>query len=167
MDEIRGLFIQQLRTLLWVEEELADEVLPLFLERVHATDLRRGLERHVRETEAHVKGVRRVFDLVAERPEAQPSAALLGLRAEYDELLSLVDLDRAELVDLVHADAIARGEHLELAAYSGLVHLAQALGVDTEAVQLLQQQMEQEEYALEEAERALVKLLAEKVESPV
>jgi ferritin-like metal-binding protein YciE len=161
----RELFLQQLRTLLWVEQALADEVLPMFLERVHATDLRRGLERHLRETDAHVKSLRRVFDLVGEPIEAEPSAALLGLRAEYDELLSHVDHERADLVDLVHVDAIARGEHLELAAYSGLVHTAQALGIDDEAVHLLRENMEQEEYALEQAEHALAKLLAEKVES--
>jgi ferritin-like metal-binding protein YciE len=165
IDHPGRLFLHQLRTQLWVEETLADDVLPTFYERVHATDLRSALERHLRETETHVKSVRRVFDLVAARAETQPSPALLGLRAEYDELLSRVDVEQQELVDLVHVDTIARGEHHEISAYGALVHAAQALQLDEEAVHLLRETLEQEQFALEQIEIVRVKLLAEKVES--
>jgi hypothetical protein len=45
------------------------------------------------------------------------------------------------------------------------VHAAEALGVERESVLLLRTNMEQEQHALELAEHALAKLLAEKVES--
>jgi len=69
-----------------------------------------------------------------------------------------------DLIDVFHTDVIARTEHVEIAAYNGLYHLAKALGED-EVASLLRENLEQEEHALEQAEHALAKLLAEKVES--
>lgn len=163
IDEPRKLFLHRLRTMLWLELRLAEEVLPRLRDRVHAPDLRWALERHQLETEAHVENLRRAFDLLHEPREVAESRALLGLEAEHDLVLLLL-AGGDDLADLVHTDAIARNEHLEIAAYKGLFRLAQALGED-EVAALLQENLEQEEYALEQAEHALWKLLAEKVES--
>lgn len=160
----RRLFVHLLRTLLWVELTLADDILPELAERVRAVDLRWALERHRHETEAHAKNLRRVLSLLEESSDPEPSVAFAGLREEYEGGLKLIDGDRTDVLDLFHADAIARTEHLEIAAYSGLVHMAQALGAQREAVLLLRENLEQEEHALEQAEHALAKLLAEKVE---
>jgi ferritin-like metal-binding protein YciE len=163
--EPRQLFLHQLRTMLWIELKLADEVLPELYGHVHAVDLKWALERHRHETEGHVKNLRRVFHLLEEPGDPEESAVLLGLTEEHDRLMRQLDLDRTDVVDLFHLDVIARTEHLEIAAYDGLVHAVQALGADAEAVLLLRENLEQEEHALEQAEHALTKLLAEKVES--
>jgi ferritin-like metal-binding protein YciE len=160
----RDLFAHRLRTMLWVEETLAGEILPELYDHVHAVDLKLGLERHMLETEQHVRTVRRALELLGCGGKAQPSEALLGLRREHDELMKLVDLDRHDVVDLMHAEVIAAGEHLEIAAYEGLRATANALG-ELEIGAMLQEVMEQEEYALELVHRSLTKLLAEQVES--
>jgi ferritin-like metal-binding protein YciE len=59
---------------------------------------------------------------------------------------------------------IGQIEHLEIAAYTELRSLANALGEEDVAIRL-QEILEQEQYALELAEKALAKVLAEHVES--
>ena len=94
---------------------------------------------------------------------------VLALEEEDDHVLRLRRILRRPLVDAPVSDEVAtlaeviRVEHLELARYAVLVHLAQALGVDDEVVHLLRLSQGEEEYALEQAEHALVQLLAEKV----
>lgn len=160
----RQVLCARLQTMLWVELTLADDVLPELLEGVRAVELRQGLERHLLETEQHAAMVRRVLDLLGEPPAPQESPALLGLKAEHDLLLADIDEDAATARDLVHAHAAAQTEHLEIAAYDALRALADACG-EEEAGALLEELLEQEQHALELAERALAKLLAEKVES--
>ncbi len=161
----RDLFLHQLQTMLWLERKLADELLPELFENVHAADLKLAVGRHQLETAGHVENL--LFVLASqhepERPEER--TALLGLQAAHDFLMQRIDAANTEVSDLFHLDVIARTEHLEIAAYTWLVHAAEALGVAREAALLLRENMEQEEHALEQAEHALAKLLAEKVES--
>ena len=50
-----------LRQMLWIERQLADDVLPRLREQAHAPHLRAGFDRHLLETEAHVSTVRDVL----------------------------------------------------------------------------------------------------------
>ncbi len=94
---------------------------------------------------------------------------LLALEEEDEHVLRLRRILRKPLADAPVGDEVAtlaeriRVEHAELARYTVLVHLAQALGADDESVHQLRLSMEEEEYALEQAGHGLVRLLAEKV----
>jgi len=160
---VRELYAHELRTMLWVEQTLTAEVLPELLSHVHATNLVWALERHLLETEDHVESVRRLLDRIDEPREPAESAAFAGLRRDYDRLMELLDPGDEALVDVFHLGVIARTEQLEIAAYTGLVQMALALGAAHEDVVLLRVSLEQEQHALEQAEHALAKLLAEKV----
>lgn len=162
--DAKRLFVHQLRSMLWVELKLAEEVLPEILDAVFATDLKWAIERHLHETTGHVESIRRAFELLQEPGEPEPSPALVGLRRECDQLLKQMDSSEHALVDLFHAGVVARTEHEEIGAYGGLVHTAQALG-HPEVALLLRRNMEEDMHALEQAEHALAKLLAEKVEN--
>jgi ferritin-like metal-binding protein YciE len=143
-------FTRRLHQMLWVERMLADEILPLVYERVHATDLKYSVERHQAETKQHVMTVRTCLDRLGERQDGIESPALLGLRQELGES------------DLELADFLAKGEHLEIAAYTWLRSTANALGEEDLAMRLTEV-LEQEQYALELVEKATSKLLAERV----
>ena len=56
-----------------------------------------------------------------------------------------------DLIDIVDAGAAARTEHYEIAAYTGLIEMARALG-ETEAVGLLEENLKEEKEALREVE---------------
>jgi ferritin-like metal-binding protein YciE len=159
------LLAHRLRTMLWVEGRLADELLPLLYDHVHHVELKLGIERHILETQGHVRTVRSALHLLGASEQPEKSPALLGLEAEHHALMQAVDQEREDVVDLLHADVIMQGEHQEIAAYESLIAVAQALG-EEEIAAMLQEILEQEHYALELAEKAATKLLAEKVESP-
>lgn len=136
--------------MLWVEQTLADEILPLVYERVHAVGLKYGVERHQGETKQHVMTVRTCLNLIGERQDGSESAALLGLREELGE------------GDLELADFLAKAEHLEIAAYTWLRSTANALG-EADVAMHLTEVLEQEQYALELVQKETAKLLAEHV----
>lgn len=158
------LFAHRLRMMLFVEEKLADEILPLLYEHVHASGLKYAVERHQLETAQHVRTVRGILHLLGERAEPEESPALLGLKAEHDALMASIDTAQHDVVDLMHAGVIAQSEHLEIAAYTELRSTANALGAEDVAIRL-QEILEQEQYALELAEKAMAKILAEQVEN--
>lgn len=137
---MRDLFRTELEAQLALEQRLLDEVLPELRERARSVDLRDALDHHILETEEHVANLKRVAALT-HGPEA----------AGAEDLLCLAE--------------ILRTEHVEIGAYEFLVQTALALGLDDEAVRLLRLNMEQDAYALEQAEHTLAKVLAEKVEN--
>jgi ferritin-like metal-binding protein YciE len=126
--------VSGLEDILAFEERLRDEILPAMRERAHAVDVRAAIDRHLLETEQHVANLRRVGPI--ELPE---------------------DGDIALLAEIL------RIEHAELAAYAFLVEAARALDLDEESIRLLRLNMEQDDYAREQAEHTLAKLLAERV----
>jgi ferritin-like metal-binding protein YciE len=146
----RELFVDRLHRMLWVEETLARDLLPLVLARAHAGDLQYGVERHIIETQEHVLAVRTMLHLLGERQEGMEDPVLVALRGELGE------------TDLELAGVLAKGEHLEIAAYTALRSLANALGEEDIGIRLTEI-LEQEEYALELVEKATAKILAESV----
>ncbi len=136
---------ERLRTALWIERTLADEVLPRLLAQAAVPQLVHALERHLLETREHVRVVR----ALAGEDDGLESTALLGLLAEHERL------PRGDLAVCLTAAAI---EQLEAGLYGALVALA-----DEEAAAVLRELEEQEAFALEEVERARTLLLAETV----
>jgi ferritin-like metal-binding protein YciE len=150
----RDLFLHELGDILYVEQKLSDEVLPKLIQEVRDPDFRKGLERHLEQTRGHVTNVEQVFDLLGAPPEAEKCIGFEGLKKEHDELTSEVD---ESLVDMVDTGAAARTEHYEIAAYSGLIEMARALG-ESEAVGLLEENLKEEREALHEVEAVAKKL---------
>lgn len=145
---MRDLFVRDLQEMLGTELRLRDEVLPGMRGRARSADLRVALDRHMLETDGHVANLRRALALVGERDVPHGG-----------RLPSTEDDER----DVAMLGALVRIEHFEVGSYQVLVQLGLALGVDDEAVHLLRVNMEQDAYALEQAEHALAKLLAEQV----
>jgi len=141
-------FAERLQRMLWIEETLAHEVLPLLLEHAEGNDLRYGLERHRLETKEHALGVRVALEKLGAHPLPEPTPDL-----------PVPDLEHG---DLGIVETIMKTEHLEIAAYTLLRSVANALGEEEIALRL-QEVLEQEQYALELTEKAAAKLLAERV----
>ena len=152
-----------LRQMLWIERQLAYDVLPQLRAQAHSPDLRHGFDRHLVETKAHAATVRDVLgDLhVSTDPEESPS--FRGLLAEHEQLVGCVAGGDHLLNDLAHAVAALATEHLELATYESLVSLAESLGEEEVGIRL-REVLEQDKIALEQVESAMAKLLAEQVE---
>jgi ferritin-like metal-binding protein YciE len=150
----RDLFLHELGDILYVEEKLANEVLPKLIDEVEDTEFKKGLEKHLRQTRGHVQKVNRVFKQLGEEAKTEQCIGFDGLKHEHEELAG----ESSEaLVDLVAAGAAARTEHYEIAAYEGLRRMAKSLGED-KAVDLLDEILKQEKEALREVDKITTRL---------
>jgi ferritin-like metal-binding protein YciE len=144
----RELFIHELGDILYVEQQLAKEVLPKLIDEVEREDFRTALENHLEETRGHITNLEQIFDTLGEPPEAEKCVGFEGLKKEHDELTSKV---ADTLIDSVDAGAAARTEHYEIAAYSGLIEKARAMG-EQDIVTLLDENLKEEKEALRQVE---------------
>ena len=150
----RELFLHELGDILYVEQRLTEEVLPTLIQEVQDADFRKGLERHLEQTRGHITNVEQIFDSMGEQSETEKCLGFEGLKKEHDEMTTEVS---ESLIDIVDTGAAARTEHYEIAAYSGLIEMARALG-ESEAVGLLEENLKEEREALREAESVAKKL---------
>jgi ferritin-like metal-binding protein YciE len=154
MTNPRELFLHELGDILYVEEKLADEVLPKLIVEVTDAEFKKGLEQHLKQTRGHIEKVRRVFREFGEDAKAEECIGFEGLKQEHEELASE---SSAGLIDLLAAGAAARTEHYEIAAYEGLRRTAKALGENT-SVDLLDEILKQEKATLREVEKITTRL---------
>ena len=144
----RELFLHELGDILYVEEKLAREVLPQLINETQHDEFRKGLEKHLNETRTHVQKVKQVFETLGETPETEECIGFEGLKREKEKMTSEVS---DSLIDSVNTGAAARTEHYEIAAYTGLIEMARALG-EQDVVNMLDENLKQEKEALRHVE---------------
>jgi ferritin-like metal-binding protein YciE len=144
----RDLFLHELGDILYVEKKLVDEVLPKLIGEVQDSKFRKGLEKHREETRTHITNVEQVFDELGESPKTEECIGFEGLKKEQEKL---ADEASEDLMDLVNTGAAARTEHYEIAAYTGLIEMARALGQQN-AVALLDENLKSEKETLRQVE---------------
>src|ERR671937_2334150 len=154
----RDLFVNELKAMLYVEQRLADEVLPELATEVSDSDLKQSLREHHEETKRHVANVERIFELLGEEPKPDKSHAVDGLVAQHDKVAK--NIESPQLRDCFDAGAAAKTEYLEIAAYESLITTAESLG-ETEIVSLLEENLDDEKNALKQAQKAGEKLAKE------
>jgi ferritin-like metal-binding protein YciE len=62
----KELFLHELGDILYVERELAEQVLPKLIDEVTDDEFRSGLENHLEQTREHVTNVEQVFEIFGE-----------------------------------------------------------------------------------------------------
>jgi ferritin-like metal-binding protein YciE len=144
----RDLFLHELGDILYVERKLVNEVLPKLIDEVQDKQFRTGLERHLEQTHGHITNVEQVFDELGEQAHEEECIGFEGLKKEQEKLVREASDD---LIDLVNTGAAARTEHYEIAAYSGLIEMARALG-EQNVVTLLDENLKEEKETLREVE---------------
>ena len=158
--DLRDVFLSELGEMLEVERTLADEVLPDLLVQSRNKQLHEAVQEHIVQTRRHVTNVEQVFEQLKEKPRTVRSHGLEGLRRQHEE--SLGGVAGLALRDLVHVAAAAHTEHYEISAYHSLIHSAELLG-EPEAVRLLEQNLHDEEEALEKLEKSIPEKLSEEL----
>ena len=156
----RDLFVTELQSMLYVEQKLADEVLPELSQEIRNNDFKEDVKEHLEETRRHVANIERAFELPGEQPKADKSHAIDGLVAQHDKVFKNIEPD--ELRDVFNAGAAAKTEHLEIAAYESMITTAESLGED-EIVHLLEENLDEEKQALKKVEKASEQIAKESV----
>ena len=157
MNDPRELFLHELGDVLYAENTLV-KVLPTLAEEASDEELQLGFEDHLEETRQHVKNVEQAFEQLGETPKAEKCPGIDGIRKEHDDFVSK-ESPSQDVLDSFLTGAAARTEHYEIAAYEGLVTMAEAMG-ETKIVGLLTENLEQEKAALEKVQ-AVGKRLAQ------
>lgn len=153
----RDLLVQLLGDLLYVERRLADDVLRALSDAVADEELRDVLQRHRDETATHARRLEAVFLRLEVAPTSNRSAPFEGAVAQHGELVG--SLAEQTLADVFHATSALHTEHYEIAAYTAVLALADAMGAG-EAVSDLHQSLQEEEQARATLEDALERLAA-------
>ena len=151
MSDPRELFLHELGDILYAETVLV-KALPKLAQEASDDELRAGFEAHLEETRQHVKNVEKAFEALGEKAKAEKCPGIEGIKKEHDEFMQ-EEQPSKDVADLFLTGAGARTEHYEIAAYTGLVTSAQALG-KPEAARLLQENLADEKAMLEKATQA-------------
>jgi ferritin-like metal-binding protein YciE len=155
MTEPRELFLHELGDILYAENVLV-KALPKMAEEADDETLSSGFEEHLEETRGQVEVLKQVFQELGEQPKAEKRPGIEGIKTEHDEFFSEHQV-APEVADIFLTNAGARVEHYEIAAYKGLIAMAEALG-EKKAANLLEKNLEQEKSALRKLENASKRL---------
>jgi len=139
------LFEHELQDMYYAEKTLT-KVLPKLASEASDAELSRAFTSHQKETEKHVRNLEQVFTKIGKRAEATPCPGIEGIKKEHDEFVSK-EQPSSDVLDMFLTGAAARTEHYEIAAYTGMITMADALG-ETEASKLLGENLKQEQAAL-------------------
>jgi ferritin-like metal-binding protein YciE len=156
--EPRELFVNELKAMLYVEQRLANDVLPELAAEITNQEFKQNVQHHIDETRQQIANLERVFELLGEEPKPDKSHAVDGLVAQHDKVVK--NIETVELRDIFDTGAAAKTEHLEIAAYESLITTAESLG-DSEVVSLLEENLDQEKHTLKEVEKISQKLAKE------
>ena len=145
MSDPRELFLHELGDVLYAEKTLVKAV-PKLQEEASDEELAKGFGDHLEETRQHVKNVEQAFEALGEPAKAEKCPGIEGITKEHDDFVAN-ESPSPEVLNVFLTGAGARTEHYEIAAYEGLVTMAEAMGED-EVARLLSENLEQEKKAL-------------------
>jgi uncharacterized protein (TIGR02284 family) len=119
-------FINQLKDLLWAEQELV-ETLPELAEAATSQELKSAFMNHHTETIVHARRLHQIFEILGLEPETKMCEAMAGIVDEGEEIISATEQGTAQRdVGLIFAGQ--KAEHYEIASYGGMIALAKTLG---------------------------------------
>src|SRR3954467_2237179 len=144
----RELYLHKLGAALKMENTIL-EMLPQLGEHAQDPQLQQALRHHFEDTQGHVRNLEQAFSALGAEVNDSPCPAIEGLEKEGQANLKMVD---DSLNDHVIVSGVCETEHHEIAVYEGLIMKAEAMG-EQDVVALLQENLEQEEAALEKAQQ--------------
>lgn len=154
LNSLQDKFIYELGSIYDAEHRFR-EGLQVALPQVRNDQLKSLLQTHIGQTEQQIKNLEQVFSSLGQKPQRIPCEAAAGLFADGEKLLAAVN---PALMDLAIAGAQSKVEHLEIASYRGLIQGAEQMG-QTQIVDLLRQNLQQEEQTAQTFEQSLPELL--------
>jgi ferritin-like metal-binding protein YciE len=140
---LHDLMVHELKDLYSAEKQLV-QALPKMAKAASSDELRKAIENHLAETEEQVTRIEQVLESFGESPRGQKCEGMEGLIEEGKTLLKEeADPDVMDAGIIVAAQKV---EHYEIASYGAVCEYARIMG-HTEALQLLEQTLEEEKNA--------------------
>lgn len=141
LDSLEKLFLEELKDVYNAEKQLL-RALPRMAKAAESPELQQAFNKHTKETEGQVQRLERVFQELGQSARGKTCKGMQGLIEEGKEVMEKEG--EGPVIDAALIASAQRVEHYEIAAYGCLRTYAQLLGLE-QAVQLLQQTLEEEE----------------------
>ena len=149
MQTPQDLFVHELSDIL-----SAEQIIVGMLEQaqglVQNPQLKEGLRMHAEQSRQQAQRVQQVLEDLGAQPHPVQCYAAQGLQQQLQEALQANP--SPQVIDGLVTGGACKTEHLEIAAYTGLVEKARAMGL-TQAAQLLQQNLQEEQQMLQQVEQ--------------
>jgi ferritin-like metal-binding protein YciE len=156
MTSPRELFVHELKDVYYAEQALT-KVLPQLAREANDRELTQAFQHHLGETRDQIQNLERVFRNLGERAQGEQCPGIDGIKEEHDSFMKENDAT-SDVRDMFLTGAASRAEHYEIAAYTGLIGKARALG-ERDSVKLLQENLKQEKEALKTVESISKRML--------
>jgi ferritin-like metal-binding protein YciE len=157
---LRDVLVEELRDLYSAENQLV-KALSKLVKAAEDEELSSSIQDHLEETKGHVERLKEVFAQLETKPTGKHCKGMEGLVEEGKEAIE--EDEEAPLGDILIIGAASRVEHYEIAGYTAVIQMAQALK-EEEIVDLLNQTLQEEEAArdkLGEKGQALIQSAAQ------
>jgi ferritin-like metal-binding protein YciE len=150
------LFEHELKDVYFAEKTLTS-VLPKLASESNDRELAKAFTHHLDETKDQIKNLEQVFRNLGKPAQGEKCPGIEGIREEHESFMR-ENRPTGELLDMHLTGAASRTEHYEIAAYTGLIEKARALG-QRDSVKLLQENLRQEKEALKKVESISKRIL--------
>ena len=143
LETLHDLWVHELKDLYSAERQLV-QALPKMAKAASSDELRTAIQNHLTETEQHSTRIEQILESFGESPRGQKCAGMEGLLEEGKDFIKEdADADVMDAGIIVNAQKV---EHYEIATYGAVCEYARMMG-HTEALQLLEQTLEEEKNA--------------------
>jgi ferritin-like metal-binding protein YciE len=143
MKTLNDLFLDEIADIYDAERRIV-KALPKMAKAATCPDLKKGFEKHLKETEKHVKRLEQVFQTLGKKARGKTCEATVGLLEEGDEMAA--DFKGSPAINAALIAAAQKVEHYEMASYGCLHEWAGLLG-NKKAASLLEQTLDEEKAA--------------------
>jgi ferritin-like metal-binding protein YciE len=140
MESLKDLMIDELKDLYSAENQIL-KALPKMIKKATSPDLKRGFEKHLKETEGHVERLDKIFQELEESPRGKKCKGMEGIIEDGKELME--EDAEPEVMDAGLIGAAQHVEHYEMAGYGCVRTYAELLGINNIA-KLLQKTLDEE-----------------------
>jgi len=137
------LFVHQLKDIYYAEKRIVSS-LPKMIDKSTSTDLKQGFQKHLAETQNHVKRVEQVFKMHGVEAATVECPAIDGILDEAEQVAG--DVADKNVLDAAMIAAAQAVEHYEMTRYGTLVAWAKELG-RSDCASVLQQNLDEEKAA--------------------
>ena len=145
MPQVKELLVDELKDLLHAEGQLT-EALPKMAAAARHPKLKEAFEKHLVQTQGHIKRLQTIFELLGEKAQTKPCKAMMGLVKEGEETIEEGREQEPLAADLALIGAAQKVEHYEIASYGTARALARQIG-EMECARLLSHTLGEEESA--------------------
>ena len=134
------LFMHTLKDIYYAENQIT-KALPQMIQKASNPQLKQGFEKHLKETEGHIRNLDQVFQKMNMEPKGVNCPAIDGIIEEAQEIAG--EVEDPKVLDAALIAAAQAVEHYEITRYGTLVTWAQELGMH-ECAEILKRNLAEE-----------------------